>query len=316
MPSKCCLFILVTVILSVLLPFVLTLGFFAHILQPLFVEYAVYPHDDPGATLDYFLSVLTNYTVVQRLTTFNWPTLLSIDDYGEYSTKSGAHSWIFLLGNDSCQDNTEAFTSEPCRRYTAAFDGLVEGYYVHPERLANNASLFTLDCDFSPFLCDAWHISPPGLVHIVRSTSNCTLSLSEESGSVYTGFDNGPPMWLECPYEARWMPLPLGFDFTFSKTRRFPDEKEMLRTMLEEDGLYEVIEAQDRLIGVGNFDGFKDWRQFIGELVVETDIALMMTESFSWWKRDTAKFRKRMLDERDSVEEGGDIYAELEDDGD
>jgi hypothetical protein len=201
------------------------------------------------------------------LTTYNFDNMLGLSDDLEWMDNYLRHSWIYITGNESCSSR------EDCERFDAAFDEVVPAYYLNPP--AANASMYTLNCDTSPFLCHAWAVDPPALIRL------------ESLGAPHCKVVMEPLPGLRCPFGARYIPLPtnkglavmLGF---YRPVDGIPDEKWQLRSLFESTCAHEVYIVQRFLDWIGNGgDPTAPFEEF--GFLVTAFAAEHYGKLFSWW---------------------------------
>jgi hypothetical protein len=109
---------------------------------------------------------------------------------------------------------------------------MIPAYYVKPP--ADNALVFILNCNTSPFLCQGWAATPPALIRM------------ESLGFPHCRISNDPLPSLQCSYGARYIPLPLTKEFTTGTYRPIdgvPDEKWQLRSLPDATCVHEAYRA-------------------------------------------------------------------------
>ena len=258
------------VLLSTIFTIAFLIGVVTLVVGPLHHEYSMHnPNSASAAWAQLERILFPEQRQVQQLTTFNYQELLQLDGAQLHSTKNDLHQWIFVQGHDPITGQDSAFGR--------AFDSLVERYYVRSP--AHDASIFRLSCDDSPFLCAAWAIQPPGLVRL-ESESECDVIMAATD-------DFKGPTSLACPYRARWIPLPFQSLFEhLPKTRAFVDETLQLRTLIEGEAFYEVVEEQ-RLLGLVGLEESQDAGalEVMGEMVAAWPTAALLRHGFDWWYR-------------------------------
>lgn len=273
-------------VISTLFVLSLTAVFLLHTVPPLYQEYKLQRPNDHGS--DSLFAQLEQLLFperfnVNRLNTFNYKHLLHLSSDQFHSTKHNQSYWIYITGNQTCNDDLDGEpesvkSAAPCQRFDAALAEVVAPYYVQGKTsLPNNASVFTLNCDISPFLCDAWAVSPPGLVKM-ESKGECGFSF------------NGMFPQLKCPYAAWFLYLPLSAEFyelAFPKDknllRTLPDEKTQLRTLLESSYLHEAGVGHSMMQYVGNGGEVQEFSELLGELVAGFPTADLYSGWFAWW---------------------------------
>jgi hypothetical protein len=212
--------------------------------------------------------VRPNQFNVHQLTTYNYKTMLRLTDELDYMRKDLRHTWIYVTGNETCA------SSEDCERFNIAFDEVTPAYYVNSP--ANNASIYTLDCDTSPFLCNSWSVAAPALIRL------------ESLGSPHCKIVTDPTLRLNCPYGVRYIPLPTNKGLarmlgSYRPVDGLPDEKWQLRSLFESTCAHEVYIIQRLLDFVGNGGDPINWSEVWGYLVVATPVADVYGKLFSWW---------------------------------
>lgn len=257
--------------LSIFCTITAVLSFSLHVGPTLYKEYkADSPNNEASplfqATLDNLLR--RNQFNVHHLTTYNYKSLLRLTDDLEDMRKDLRHVWIYVTGDKTCD------SGEDCERFNAAFDEITPAYYVNAP--ANNASIFTLDCDTSPFLCDSWAVAPPALTRL------------ESLGFPHCRIVNDPMPRLRCPYGVRYIPLPTNKGLarmlgSYRPVDGLPDEKWQLRSLFESTCAHEVYIIQRLLDFVGNGGDPMSWSEVLGYLVVTTPVADVYGKLFSWW---------------------------------
>lgn len=244
------------------------LSFSLYVGPTLYQEYKSDSPWDPNSpsvlsTIDRFLH--PDQWNVQALTTYNYKSQLRLSADQSFMRKDLRHSWIYITGNETCEN------PQDCQRFDAAFDEVTASYYLNPP--AYNASIFTLNCDTSPFLCNNWAATPPALIRMESlGFPHCAIS----------GFQ------LECPFGVRYMPLPtpnglskmLG---TYQPVRGIPDERWQLRSLFESTCAHEVYIIQRLLKYVGNGGVPEEIEEIFGELIAGFPIAELYGLLFSWW---------------------------------
>lgn len=178
------------------------------------------------------------------------------------------HSWIYITGDESCS------SKDDCERFNAAFDEVTPAYYVNPP--ANNASIYTLNCDTSPFVCQAWAATPPALIRL------------ESLGHPHCKVVSDPWPQLRCPFGARYIPLPTNAGLSvmlgsYRPVDGIPDEKWQLRSLFESTCAHEVYIIQRLLEYVGNGGEPMEFSEIFGDLIVGFPIAELYGKLFSWW---------------------------------
>jgi hypothetical protein len=247
------------------------LSFSLYIGPTLYKEYKLDSPWDPAsptvqATFDRILR--RDQFNVYRLTTYNYKSLLRLSDDLDWMRKDLRHSWIYVTGNKTCE------SSENCERFNAAFDDVVPAYYLNPP--ANNASMYTLDCDTSPFLCNALAVYPPALIRL------------ESLGFPHCKIFSDPLPRLRCPYGARYIPLPTNKGLarmlgSYRPVDGVPDEKWQLRSLFESTCAHEVYIIQRLLGWVGNGGEPMDASEDFGFFVTMLPVAEVYGKLFSWW---------------------------------
>lgn len=205
---------------------------------------------------------------VYPITSYTYKNLLRLSDDQNWMRKDLRHSWIYVTGDETCTKK------EDCERFDAAFDEVTPAYYVNPP--ANNASMYTLNCDTSPFLCQAWAATPPALIRL------------ESLGHPHCRIVSDPLPRLRCPFGARYIPLPTnkGLSAMLGSYRPIdgiPDEKWQLRSLFESTCAHEVYIIQRLLEYVGNGGEPMEFSEIFGDLIVGFPIAEQYGRLFSWW---------------------------------
>jgi hypothetical protein len=212
-----------------------------YITPTLYAEYkANSPRDPSSPSSEATLARLTapNRWNLYSLNTYNYQSLLRLSADQNWIHKDHRHAWIYVTGSQTCTSNIE-----DCARFNSAFDEITSTYYLNPP--ANNASIFTLDCDTSPFLCNAWAATPPALIRV------------ESLGAPHCHVKNNPWLRLYCPFGTRYIPLPTGAGLakmlgTYRPIDGLPDAKWQLRSLFESTCAHEVYVIQRLLEYVGN----------------------------------------------------------------
>jgi len=265
---KYCIYFSVFCTLAAVLSFSLYIG------PTLYKEYKLDLPRDPGsssfqATLDRILR--PDQFNTYQLTTYNYKSLLRLSDDLDWMHKDLRHSWIYVTGNETCA------LGEDCERFDAAFDEVTSAYYLnHPP--ANNASMYILNCDTSPFLCNAWSVAPPALVRL------------ESLGFPHCKIASDPLPRLRCPFGARYIPLPTNKGLarmlgSYRPVDGVPDEKWQLRSLFESTCAHEVYIIQRLLDWVGNGGEPGDAAEDFGYFVTVLPVADLYGKLFSWWLR-------------------------------
>lgn len=217
------------------------------------------------------------------LTSYNYKSMLRLSEDQNWMHKDLRHVWIYITGGESCE------SKESCERFDAAFDEVTSAYYLKPP--ANNASMFTLDCDTSPFLCSAWAATPPALIRV------------ESPGAPYCRVVSDPLPGLRCPFGTRYIPLPTTTGLskmlgTYRPVEGLPTENWQLRSLFESTCAHEVYVLQRLLEYVGNGGEPMEFSEIFGDLITGFPIAELYGKVFSWWLGE-------------GHEDGGDVSAEL-----
>lgn len=235
-----------------------------YIAPPLYTEYKL---DSSLAAARFERFLYPERWNVHALTTYNYINMLRLTEDQNWMRKDLRHVWIYVTGNASCP------SPETCERFTTAFDEVIPAYYLNPP--ANNASIFTLDCDTSPFLCQGWAAVPPALIRI------------ESLGFPHCGIVTSPLLSLQCPFGVRYIPLPTGHFAKALGTSQIidsvPDEKWQLRSLLESTCAHEVYRIRRLLEHVGNGGQPLGLSGVLGDLVAGYGIAGAYGGLFSWW---------------------------------
>lgn len=202
------------------------------------------------------------------LNTYTYQSLLRLSSDQNWMRKDLRHAWIYVTGNTTCS------SSEDCERFDSAFDEITQSYYLNPP--ANNASIFTLDCDTSPFLCNAWAATPPALIRI------------ESLGHPHCQVASDPWPRLRCPFGTRYIPLPTGAGLakmlgTYRPVDGLPDAKWQLRSLFDSTCAHEVYVIQRLLEYVGNGGEPLELYEVFGEIIAGFPVAELYGKVFSWW---------------------------------
>lgn len=203
---------------------------------------------------------------IQALNTYNYKRQLRLSEDQNFMRKDLRHAWIYVTGNSTCE------SPQDCERFDAAFDEVVAPYYITPP--AHNASIFTLNCDTSPFLCDSWAASPPALIR--------TESLGFPHCSITSDYR------LKCPFGVRYMPLPTPNGLSrmlgsYRPVEGLPDERWQLRSLFESTCAHEVYLIQRLLEYVGNGGEPLEFREIFGDLIAGFPVAEVYGRGFAWW---------------------------------
>ncbi|KAM0715932.1 hypothetical protein Q7P37_008446 [Cladosporium fusiforme] len=244
------------------------LSFSLYVGPTLYQEYRIDSPGDPGsASVGSALERLLypNLWNVHSLNTYNYKELLRLSSDQNFMRKDLRHSWIYVTGNQTCE------SVEDCERFDRAFDEVIASYYITPP--AYNASIFTLNCDISPFLCNGWAATPPALIRM------------ESLGFPHCGISD---FRLHCPFGVRYIPLPtpnglsrmLG---TYNPVDGLPDERWQLRSLFESTCAHEVYLIQRLLEYVGNGGEPEELEEIFGDLIAGYPIAEQYGKLFSWW---------------------------------
>lgn len=202
------------------------------------------------------------------LTSYNYKSMLRLTDDLDWMRKDLRHSWIYITGNETCS------SSEDCERFDAAFNEVTPAYYLNPP--ANNASMYTLNCDTSPFLCNAWSVAPPALIRV------------ESLGFPHCKIVSDPLPRLRCPFGARYIPLPTNKGMavmmgSYRPVDGIPNEKWQLRSLFESTCAHEVYIIHRLLDWVGNGNEPMDAAEDFGYFVTALPVAELYGKMFSWW---------------------------------
>lgn len=262
---KYCTYLVIFSVVAAILSFSLYIG------PTLYKEYKLDSPWDPAspsvqAVFDRILA--PDRFNVYQLTSYNFKSLLRLSDDLDWMRKDLRHTWVYVTGNETCA------SAEDCERFNAAFDEVVPAYYLNPP--ANNASMYTLDCDTSPFLCKAWAVAPPALVRL------------ESLGHPHCKIVSDPVPRLRCPYGARYIPLPTNKGLarmlgSYRPIDGIPDEKWQLRSLFESTCAHEVYIIQRLLDYVGNGGEPMDASEDFGFFVTVLPVAKQYGRLFSWW---------------------------------
>jgi len=205
------------------------------------------------------------------INTYSYQSLLRLSPDQNWMHSSERHAWIYVTGKETCSalNNTQA-----CEDFDAAFDEITPGYYLNPP--AHNASIFTLNCDTSPFLCNAWAATPPALIRL------------ESLGHPHCRIASNPWPQLHCPFGARYIPLPTGAGLakmlgTYRPVDGLPDARWQLRSLFESTCAHEVYVIQRLLEYVGNGGEPMEVSEIFGEIVAGFPVAKLYGRVFSWW---------------------------------
>jgi hypothetical protein len=255
--------------LSILSNLAAILLFSLYIIPTLYPEYKSDSPLDPTspstiATFERFLH--PERWNINSITTYNYKAMLRLSDDQNWIRKDHRHSWIYITGNQSCPSKAN------CERFEAAFDKVIPAFYVKPP--ADNASVFVLNCDTSPFLCQGWAATPPALIRL------------ESLGFPYCRISNDPLPSLRCSYGARYIPLPSTKELTKGTYRPVdgvPDEKWQLRSLLDSTCTHEAYSVRRLLEHVGNGGRPMGFSGFLGDLITGYGIAELYGMLFSWW---------------------------------
>jgi hypothetical protein len=260
-------------LLSILSTLTGLLAFSFYITPTLYAEYkADSPYDPSSPSVQASLARLSapNRWNLHPLTTYNYQSLLRLSSDQNWMRKDLRHAWIYVTGgNKTCSS-----TNEDCERFNSAFDGITERYYLNPP--ANNASIFTLNCDTSPFLCNAWAATPPALIRV------------ESLGAPHCQIVHDPVMRLRCPFGTRYIPLPTGAGLakmlgTYRPVDGLLDAKWQLRSLFESTCAHEVYVIQRLLEYVGNGGEPLELYEVFGEIIAGFPVAELYGKVFSWW---------------------------------
>jgi hypothetical protein len=244
-----------------------------YITPTLYAEYkADSPWDPTSPSSEATLARLTapNRWNLYPLNTYNYKSLLRLSSSQNWIHKDHRHAWIYVTGgNATCASNIE-----DCARFDSAFDEITPTYYLNPP--ANNASIFTLNCDASPFLCNAWAATPPALIRV------------ESLGAPHCHVASDPLPRLHCPFGTRYIPLPTGAGLakmlgTYRPVDGLPDAKWQLRSLFESTCAHEVYVIQRLLEYVGNGGEPLELYEVFGEIITGFPVAELYGKVFSWW---------------------------------
>jgi len=202
------------------------------------------------------------------LNTYNYESLLRLSSDQTWMYRQQHHAWIYVTGNETCS------SSEDCERFNSAFDEITATYHLNPP--AHNASIFTLDCDTSPFLCSAWAATPPALIRM------------ESLGGRNCHFAEDPWTRMHCPFGTRYIPLPTGAGMakmlgTYRPVDGLPDARWQLRSLFESTCAHEVYVIQRLLDYVGNGGEPLELSEVFGQIIAGFPVAKMYGTLFSWW---------------------------------
>jgi hypothetical protein len=260
--------------LSILSTLAALLSLSLYITPTLYAEYkADSPYDLSSPSGEATMARLSapNRWNLYPLNTYNFESLLRLSRDQNWMLKDLRHAWIYVTGNATC---TSLNTTEDCERFDSAFDEITSTYYLNPP--ANNASIFTLDCDTSPFLCNAWAATPPALIRV------------ESLGHPHCHIASDPWPRLHCPFGTRYIPLPTGAGLakmlgTYRPVDGLPDAKWQLRSLFESTCAHEVYVIQRLLEYVGNGGEPMELYEVFGEIIAGFPVAKLYGRMFSWW---------------------------------
>jgi hypothetical protein len=262
-----------SIYLSLLSTITALLSLALYIAPTLYAEYkADSPRNPTSPSSEATLARLTapNRWNLFSLNTYNYQSLLRLSADQNWIHQDHRHAWIYVTGgNKTCSSNIE-----DCARFDSAFDEITPTYYLNPP--ANNASIFTLDCDTSPFLCNAWAATPPALIRV------------ESLGAPHCRIVNNPWPRLHCPFGTRYIPLPTGAGLakmlgTYRPVDGLPDAKWQLRSLFESTCAHEVYVIQRLLEYVGNGGEPMELYEVFGEIIAGYPVAELFGKVFSWW---------------------------------
>lgn len=245
------------------------LSFSAYIVPTLYQEYK---SDSPWNATSPSVEALTwrlrnpHHWNIYPLNTYNYKSMLRLSEDQNFMRKDLRHSWIYITGGEQTCDDVEE-----CERFDTAFDKVTEAYYINPP--AHNASIFTLNCDTSPFLCKAFAATPPALIR------------TESLGFPHCGIVD---FSLNCPYGVRYIPLPtpVGLSKMLGSYRPvdgLPDARWQLRSLFESTCAHEVYVIQRLLEFSGNGGDVEEFSEVLGDLITGFPIAEVYGRAFSWW---------------------------------
>jgi hypothetical protein len=259
-----------SIYLSIFSTLTAIISFSLYIGPTLYKEYKLdspWNSDSPSVQALMDRLVRPNQFNTYQLTTYSYKSLLRLTDDLYWMRKDLRHSWIYATGDKTCP------SSEDCARFDAALDEVTPGYYFNPP--ANNASIYTLNCDTSPFLCQGLAIEPPALIRL------------ESLGFPHCGIVSDPLPRLRCPFGARYIPLPTNKGLAkmlgaYRPVDGVPDEKWQLRSLFESTCAHEVYIIQRSLEYLGNggepMQPSEDFGFFVTILPAE-----WLGSLFSWW---------------------------------
>lgn len=233
----------------------------------LYAEYRSDSPNDPSSVVSALDRILhPDRWNISPLTTYNYKSHLRLSEDQNWMRKDLRHSWVYITGNQTCENKQD------CERFDTAFDEVTAQYYLSPP--AHNASIFTLNCDTSPFLCDGWAASPPALIRL------------ESLGFPHCGIT--PDFRLQCPFGARYIPLPTPNGLTrmlgtYRPVDGLPDERWQLRSLFESTCAHEVYLIQRLLEYVGNGGEPMEFREILGDVIAGFGVADLYGMGFAWW---------------------------------
>ncbi|KAL1583403.1 hypothetical protein WHR41_07627 [Cladosporium halotolerans] len=258
------------------------LGFSAYIVPTLYEEYksdSPWNTSAPSVQAEIERLLYRDIWNIFPLTTYNYKSMLRLTEDQNFMKKDHRHIWIYITGNQTCS------SAEECTRFDAAFDEVTEKYYLSPP--ANNASIFTLNCDTSPFLCSAWAATPPALIRVESlGFPHCKISFPH----------------LQCPYGVRYIPLPTGQGMarmlgSYSPVDGIPDARWQLRSLFESTCAHEVYIIQRLLEFAGNGGEPEEFDEIFGDLIAGFPIAEQYGKLFSWWLGEGGENERDILDD-------------------